>query len=696
MMQYDITFAPDLPIWIVVTLISASFLFVIWGLLLGLRGSILRTIAWGLLAIAVLNPSLHIEDREQLKSVVAIVTDKSGSQNLDGRDKQTELIKANLIERIIKSGNFEIREIDVSDQISTDTDISTALFEALQSGLNDVPSNQIAGSILITDGLVHDIPSDTKSLGIDAPIHAIITGEKNEKDRQITIVEAPRYGIVGESYEIVYLITQDGFEDGDEVQVSIYIDGELITIEPAIAGERFSFIDTLQHGGKNIIEFKVELHPDELTDANNRVFTTINGIRENLRVLLVSGEPHIGERTWRNLLKSDASVDLVHFTILRPPEKQDGTPINELSLIAFPTRELFVEKIDEFDLIIFDRYSRRGVLPILYFENIARYVRDGGAILIAAGPEYGISGSIAQTPLASVLPALPTGKMRQTPYKPLISDLGQKHPVTRGLDKGRPLDPNWSEWFRSISVSTPTGDVIMVGANQSPLLVLQRYQEGRVALLLSDHVWLWARGYKGGGPHVQLLRRISHWLMKEPELEEERLIAEGKGNKISILRQTLETDAPQATITAPSGKEINTALTAQDKSDKKKGVFKAEIEVSEIGIYQVTNGELTALTHIGPPNPKEFTNVISTTELLKSVIEKSGGKIQRVSKDASNLPRILSVRNGAATSGNGWIGLINTDATLLKGINRISLFSGLFGLALLIFAFAAVWTRESR
>ena len=98
----------------------------------------------------------------------------------------------------------------------------------------------------------------------------------------------------------------------------------------------------------------------------------INGVRDRLRVLLVSGEPHAGERTWRNLLKSDASVDLVHFTILRPPEKQDGVPVDELSLIAFPTRELFIEKIEDFDLIIFDRYRRRGILPSLYLENIAQ------------------------------------------------------------------------------------------------------------------------------------------------------------------------------------------------------------------------------------------------------------------------------------------------------------------------------------
>ena len=142
---------------------------------------------------------------------------------------------------------------------------------------------------------------------------------------------------------------------------------------------------------------------------------TVEGVRENLRVLLVSGEPHAGERTWRNMLKSDASVDLVHFTILRPPEKQDGTPINQLSLIAFPTRELFQEKLDQFDLIIFDRYQRRGVLPLLYLENVARYVEKGGAVLVSAGDDYASPLSLYRTPLGQILPAVPTGAWSRSP-----------------------------------------------------------------------------------------------------------------------------------------------------------------------------------------------------------------------------------------------------------------------------------------
>lgn len=690
-MEYNLAFDPQIPVWQLAAILGVVAIPVLFGLIKQVRGSGLRLIAFAALALALFNPSLLVEDRDPLKSVVAVVTDNTASQKIAGRAEQTETARLELLKNLSALNNVEVREISANDQISTTTDVSSALFAALKSGLKDIPQERLGGAILITDGQVHDIPEKLSELGIRAPIHALITGRENEKDRQIIITDAPRYGVVGEAYDITYEVKEQGFTSGQPVAVSIYLDGELITVEEVTPGEPYVFTDTVRHGGRNVIELRVEASPDELTDTNNRVFTNLNGIRENLRVLLVSGEPHAGERTWRNLLKSDASVDLVHFTILRPPEKQDGTPISQLSLIAFPTRELFVEKIDEFDLIIFDRYSRRGVLPILYFENIARYVREGGAVLLAAGPEFSDQGSIADTPLNNVIPALPDGNLREVPFKPLISDTGTKHPVTKGLDKGKSEDPDWSRWFRSVGVQEPDGDVVMRGGGEEPLLVLNRYDEGRVALLLSDHAWLWARGFEGGGPHVQLLRRMVHWLMKEPELEEERLTAETDGNLLVINRQTLGEKPADVIITKPDGTEVTLPLTPNGA-----GVFTGQLEAPEIGLYQAQNGDLTSLVHMGPPNPREFSEVLSSTTKLEPIIEAARGAVQRVSDTGDTIPRLLEVRPGATARGNGWIGLENTGATVLNGINRIPLFTGLLGLALLLFAMAGMWTREGR
>src|SRR5208282_416501 len=279
----------------------------------------------------------------------------------------------------------------------------------------------IAGAIMITDGRVHDVPADAGALGFAAPIHALITGSKDERDRRVALIAAPRFGIVGQSQTVTYRVEDQGADRGT-AQVTVRRDGDVIETRTVAVGRPQQADIPIPHAGANIVEIEAAPLQDELTTVNNRAVVSIDGVRDKLRVLLVSGEPNAGERTWRNLLKSDANVDLVHFTILRPPEKQDGTPINELSLIAFPTRELFQQRINDFQLIIFDRYARQGVLPIIYFDNIAKYVRNGGAVLVAAGPDYASPTSIWRTPLDVILPAEPTGDVTETPFRATLTE----------------------------------------------------------------------------------------------------------------------------------------------------------------------------------------------------------------------------------------------------------------------------------
>jgi hypothetical protein len=419
---------------------------------------------------------------------------------------------------------------------------------------------------------------------------------------------------------------------------------------------------------------------------------TIDGVRDKLRVLLVSGEPHAGERTWRNLLKSDASVDLVHFTILRPPEKQDGTPINELSLIAFPTRELFQQKIGEFQLIIFDRYARQGVLPIIYFDNITRYVHDGGAVLVAAGPDYASPTSIWRTPLDAILPAEPSGNVTEQAFRPSLTELGRRHPVTRGLDGSEATPPKWSEWFRVVDTRNANGTTVMQGPDQKPLLVLSREGEGRVALLLSDHIWLWARGFEGGGPHLDLLRRLSHWLMKEPDLEEESLRLSVSGHDLVVRRQTMADQVAEVTLTSPSGATRPLVLSATEP-----GVWESSVAANELGLWRATDGKLNALVNIGPANPREFAEVTSTTEVLAPLASATGGDSRRLDDGSGlNVPRIIAVRSGDTYKGDDWIGLKLRDVSVVRGIGVLPVFAGLIGLLLLIGSLAGTWAREGR
>lgn len=424
----------------------------------------------------------------------------------------------------------------------------------------------------------------------------------------------------------------------------------------------------------------------ELTDRNNTALVQINGVRDRLRVLLVSGQPHAGGRTWRNLLKSDSSVDLVHFTILRPPDKQDGVPVSELSLIAFPTRELFMDKIEDFDLIIFDRYKRRGILPSLYLENVANYVRNGGAVLVAAGPDFATAASLYRSPLSTVLPARPTARVIEQGFVPTVTDLGHRHPVTVGLAPEGSAD--WGRWLRQIDLETERGNVVMSGVDDRPLLILDRVDEGRIALLASDQAWLWDRGYEGGGPQLELLRRLAHWMMKEPELEEEAIFAEPTGQRMRIIRRTLSENAGPVTITTPSGDEVELDLT-----ETTPGRFEAEYDGPEIGLYRLTDGAESAVIGLGPAAPREFEQTIATGEVMADAVDSLRGGVLALD---DGLPSIRDVSVGRPAAGRGWIGLTPRNAYETRDLRQTPLLPAWLVLLLAAGLIVGAWLREGR
>jgi hypothetical protein len=691
-MHYGIAFTPLVPS--LVLWIALAAIVVIAGLLLlgRSRGAAVRVAALALILLALANPSFTREEREPLSSVAAVIVDKSPSQGFGERTPETAQAQEALVNSLKQIKGLEVRVVEAG-QADGETD-GTKLFGALSSVLSDVPTDRVAGAFLITDGRVHDIPANPAPLGFTAPVHALITGRKDERDRRIAISAAPRFGIVGQTQTITYRLDDQGVS-GERAKVVVRRDGEVINERTLLSGQTANIDIDIKHAGPNIVEIEAAPLENELTLVNNRAVVAIDGVRDKLRVLLVSGEPHAGERTWRNLLKSDASVDLIHFTILRPPEKQDGTPINELSLIAFPTRELFTPspqgRLNDFNLIIFDRYARQGVLPIPYFENMARYVRAGGAVLVSAGPDYASTTSIWRTPLDSVLPAEPVG-VTEKPFYAHLSDAGKRHPVTRGLEGSASEPPRWARFFRTVETRNVSSPPVMTGADGKPLLLLSRYGEGRVALLLSDHIWLWARGYEGGGPHLDLLRRMTHWLVKQPDLDEEALRLQTQGKDLAVLRQTMSDSVTPVTVTSPSGKTRELTLGMSEP-----GLWRSTTPADELGLWQATDGTLKALINVGPINPKEFSEVTSTTELLKPLTQATGGDARRIVDGSSiELPRIVPVRASSIFRGDGWMGVKMRDASVVRGVGVLPIFAGLIGLLLLLGAFAATWLREGR
>src|ERR1700719_4055860 len=688
-MNFGISFSPIVPTYIMWAAVAVAAAVAVLLAAARSRGALARAVALALFVLALANPSVTREDREPLTSVAAVVVDRSPSQEFGDRTRQTEQVRATLAERLAHLPGVEVRFVEAG-QADGETD-GTRLFAAMSAALSDVPQDRVAGVIFITDGRVHAVPADAAALGFAAPVHALITGHSNERDRRVVLTAAPRFGIVGQTQTISFRIEDQG-GGGGTARVTVRRDGETIENRNVRVGADVSVNVQVPHAGPNIVEIEASPLENELTAINNRAVVSIDGVRDKLRVLLVSGEPHAGERTWRNLLKSDASVDLVDFTILRPPEKQDGTPINELSLIAFPTRELFQQKIGEFQLIIFARYARQGVLPIIYFDNITRYVRDGGAVLVAAGPDYASQTSLWRTPLDAILPAEPDGNVTDQASRPSLTDLGRRHPVTRGLDGAASNPPNWSEWFRVVDTRNATGTTVMQGPDAKPLLALCRDGKGRVALLLSDHIWLWARGFEGGGPHLDLLRRLSHWLMKEPDLEEEALRLKMSGRSLVVQRQTMADSVADVTLTSPSGASRELKLESSEP-----GVWEKSIVADELGLWHATAGKLNKLINIGPANPREFAEVTSTTDGMAPIANATGGAARRLDDgNGLDVPRIVAVRSGGTYSGDDWIGLKMRDASVVRGIGVLPVFAGLLGLLLLIGSLAGTWAREGR
>ena len=691
-MRWSIEFIPFVS-WPVLWALAA-FGVLLFALLLwrAPRGTVLRALSYALLLLAIANPHLKQEDREPLNDVLAVVVDDTQSQSIAGRDPRTEAVRKELEDRLKVFPNLDVRWIHSTSTASDSDRDGTMLFTDLAKGLADVPPDRLAGVIMLTDGNVHDVPGNAAALGFDAPVHALITGKPGEFDRRLEVLRAPRFGLVGGEQPIEVKVTETTPSNAPSVKLTITRQGEGPIAQNVHVGQKVEIPVKVDHSGPNIVEIEAEAAPGEISTVNNRTVLTVEGVRENLRVLLVSGEPHAGERTWRNMLKSDAAVDLVHFTILRPPEKQDGTPINQLSLIAFPTRELFQEKLDQFDLIIFDRYQRRGVLPLLYLENVAHYVERGGAVLVSAGDDYASPLSLYRTPLGEVLPAVPSGRVVEEPFKPALTELGKKHPVTRDLPGASGEQPSWGRWFRVVDADPRDAEVLMKGAEGKPLLVLGQRGEGRVALLLSDHIWLWARGYEGGGPYTDLLRRLAHWLMKEPDLEEETIKATSRGQTLTLERRSIKDEVEPVKVSAPSGKEESVTL---DKVEP--GLWRKSITAGEQGVYRISSGKLASVVTVGNANAKELATVTATDATLSPLLTETGGGsfwLGRTEADASPLPRIVMLRGGHVLHGGDWLGLHKREAYHVEGVRLFPLFTGFLALALLLGMISVTWFRE--
>ncbi|WIM10487.1 hypothetical protein [Enhydrobacter sp.] len=692
----SVAFDPLLSWTVLAVLGGIGLLLVLAGLRAGARGTLWRLGAVAVVLAALSNPSLVEEKRKPIADVVQIMVDDSDSMSIGDRRQQVQAAREMLKRKFGQEQGLEVREAVLPPshiQLGSERPGGTRLIEAMRSALVDVPPERLAGVVLLTDGQVHDVPPALPPELGGAPLHALIAGKKGERDRLITVEQAPRFGVVGHQVTAKFKVDDPA---GGTAPVTVTVGGEVVRRMQVPVGKPVELPLTVTNPGENIVELETAPGPSELTLDNNRAIFTINGVRDRLRVLLVSGEPYQGERAWRNLLKSDPAVDLVHFTILRTPQKDDFTPVRELSLIVFPMRELFEQKLKEFDLIIFDRYESGNLITREYFRNIADYVKEGGALLVSVGPVFATQRSLYRSPLGAILPASPTGDVLEQGFKPKVTDIGRRHPVTADLpQEGAPgKEPQWGRWFRVVTSHADRGHTILSGANDQPLVVLDRVGKGRVAEVLSDQLWLWNRGIDGGGPQPELVRRTAHWLMKEPDLEEEALRAKAVGGHIEITRRTLAATFPDVTMTAPGTPPNGGAQRKLKLTEVEPGLGRIVVDVDKPGLYRFDDGTLRTVAAVGNPDPLEFSDVRATDQKLKPLVEASNGALIWLS-DHPN-PEIRSVRPGRAAGGTDWIGLRRNEGYTVTGINQTPLLPGILVAVAFLLALGSAWWREGR
>tara|TARA_R110002124_G_scaffold12005_39_gene57167 strand:- start:3734 stop:5812 length:2079 start_codon:yes stop_codon:yes gene_type:complete len=689
MIDWAVTFAPVIPWWIIGTLGVVCVFGIGLALFKGLGGWWLRALAGISLLLALANPMISQQERNALSNIVFVVLDNSESMGISDRPAQITTALNGIKSRFADDAKFEIREVSVTNDLDV-RDSGSMVMTALSQAAAQVAASRIAGAIVISDGRIHDADM---LRDFPAPVHLLQAGRADDWDKRLELINAPSFAIVGEEITLRLRINEDGAVPADKTgraTLNIVIDGDEYGTFPLPTNRELELPLKLSHGGINVVQFNVLPEDGELTTRNNNAVLQINGVRDRLRVLLVSGEPYTGERTWRNLLKSDSAVDLVHFTILRPPNKMDGASASELSLIAFPVRQLFLDKIDEFDLIIFDRYKRRGMLSGQYLSNVVQYVRNGGAVLVAAGENFAGAESLFRTELRDILPAVPTSRVIEQGYKPRVTDLGNKHPVTEGLQVTDSDDaPDWGRWFRLIEAEQISGDVVMTGAQDKPLLILDRVEKGRVALLLSDQAWMWSRGFEGGGPQLELLRRLAHWSMQEPDLEEEKLSVRVDGTEVIVTRRSLRDEPRALQVEKPDGTTMTVEMN-QMSDGKWQGKFSGQ----ENGLYRLSDGDQSAVVALGPTLPREFEQVIATDLEMAQIIDQTGGGV--IALDRVPSPSVRISRSGRVAGGDNWIGVVDRAAFVVTAVKQMPVIPAWLYLLLAAGFAVLAWWREGR
>ncbi len=653
---------------------------------LSLKYFFLRVCIFLIFLLLITNPMINSMKKKYYNDILIVLYDKTQSVVETKKTRQLLEVKEKIENNIKKLEKLEVVEIEVDNLNNLNNEkIDTKIITKLQKTFEKFEKNRVAGVIIVTDGVIHDLEKIESDFE-DIPMHFFLLGKKNERDRSIITESIPEYALVGKPINFIFKIIDGKFEE--DIEATFILDGVEVFSETFAPNINHQINLPISHAGENLLEIKISNHPDEITFANNYKVFKINGIHEKLRVMLISGEPNMGLRNWRNILNSDPSIELLHFTILRPPSKRDLTPVRELALIPFPSQELFSADISKFSLIILDQYTLQGILPKKYLDNIVDYVINGGAILNISGQEYLGDRSLSNSPLANILPAKPESFSTKS-FIPTLTNLGKRHPITNTLENSY-KNKKWGKWFSFIKTNQASGQTLMT-ANSHPLLIINEVSDGRIAQILSDQGWVWKKDRENKGPLLKLLRNIIHWLLKTPEFQENYLEVFKNGDLITLNLNSLYQGNTKAIITNPMGKEISVLM-----KDNKNGSLIGTFESNEYGKFSLNVNDIKKDFFLGVSNSIELERVRSSDFLIDSFFKKNKNYIYSTTWLGSDIPTILKVYSKNNIAGKNWVGLLEKKVKKNDIFVKKEFINWLLVMPLLLLLLFMCWFRENK
>jgi uncharacterized membrane protein len=695
----------DWPNWVVAlcVLLSLGILALCWRNVrqcsTGVRIGVLtcRLLAIVILFCMFFEVSFRLEKVQKSPSRIAVLIDQSRSMSLPASvssaksrlEVATEYLKSRKsdLAQLAETHQLEffgfgnrverVAQTDVLSATQSDTDFLKA-FDHLERTQSQ---RKLVGAIILSDGVDTTRPTDgavpapisdvLKRLAV--PIHTVrLARDDASLDLAIDRVAHDDFAFVRNavSFEVAISVRGHGAqstsvrleENGVEVavkQLELQADKTDYTVI-------FELVPDTR--GQSIFKVVAQTLDGEQVIENNQHAFVVQVIRDKIRVLQVVGRPSWDVRALRNMLKQNPNVDLISFFILRTNDSVDSAATHELSLIPFPTDELFYQELGSFDLVVFQNFTHRGFRMAQYLPRIRDFVKDGGGFVMIGGDQSFAGGGYANTPFASFLPVIMgEGDAIETQsFKAELTEVGRLHPITRLIQSGDENVNAWSDLramngWNGVSGVPADADVLLrtpTSMGAQPFVAVRDFGRGRVLSVLGDDTWRWSFGADGSGANPHFYYRFwgnaIRWLIRDPALNRLKVSArsENVGVKMPVLVEArLSTPsflpASDTVLNASArmlGQDNQTGpLEVQSLSSNEQGAARFEFEFDKPGEYlvEVSMAEDETVRAVLPVlvsyEPTELRRIRPNETFLTAISEQTGGRSLALNDGLSQL-----------------------------------------------------------